>query len=63
MRMILFAPIVTTMSGYMALIYGVLYLHLVTIPLLFGPHPLYGLFSYRWQGGNEGLAYLGAGMP
>ena len=59
--MILFAPISTAMSFYMALIYGILYLHLVTIPLLFGPVPLYGLFTYGWQNGNEGLAYLGAG--
>ncbi|KZT09238.1 MFS general substrate transporter [Laetiporus sulphureus 93-53] len=60
-RMLLFAPIVTTMALYMALIYGILYLHIVTIPLLFGPTPLYGLFTYRWHDGNEGLAYLGAG--
>ncbi|KAI0916858.1 hypothetical protein AcW1_007807 [Taiwanofungus camphoratus] len=60
-RMLLFAPIVTTMAMYMSLIYGVLYLHLVTIPLLFGPVPLYGLFTYGWKGGNEGLAYMGAG--
>jgi MFS family permease len=42
-------------------IYGILYLHLVTIPLLFGPVPVYGLFSYRWQNGTTGLACLGAG--
>jgi len=61
-RMLLFAPIVTTMSLYMSLIYGVLYLHLVTIPLLFGPRPLFGLSTYGWQNGNTGLAYLGAGV-
>ncbi|OCH85958.1 MFS general substrate transporter [Obba rivulosa] len=61
LRMLLFAPISTAMSFYMALIYGILYLHLVTIPLLFGPIPLYGLFTYKWANGNEGLAYLGAG--
>jgi hypothetical protein len=60
-RMLLFAPVATIMSLYMALIYGVLYLHIVTIPLLFGPVPHFGLFTYRWQDGNEGLAYLGAG--
>ncbi|KAF7316844.1 MFS domain-containing protein [Mycena chlorophos] len=61
-RMFFTAPIVTTMSMYMALIYGVLYLHFVTIPLLFGPSPLFGLFTYGWKNGNEGLAYLGAGV-
>ncbi|KAI0320184.1 major facilitator superfamily domain-containing protein [Amylostereum chailletii] len=62
LRMLLFAPVVTTMSIYMALIYGILYLHLVTIPLLFGPESQYGLFTYGWRNGNEGLAYLGAGI-
>ncbi|KAF7312275.1 MFS domain-containing protein [Mycena indigotica] len=61
-RMFLFAPIVTAMSLYMAIIYGVLYLHFVTIPLLFGPRAVFGLFTYGWQDGNEGLAYLGAGL-
>ncbi|CAK5283760.1 unnamed protein product [Mycena citricolor] len=61
-RMFFTAPIVTAMSLYMALIYGILYLHFVTIPLLFGPTPHFGLFTYAWQHGNEGLAYLGAGM-
>lgn len=61
MRMFLFCPIVTAMSLYMALIYGVLYLHFVTIPLLFGSNPVFGLFTYGWTNGNEGLAYLGAG--
>jgi len=46
----------------MALIYGVLYLHFVTIPLLFGSNPVFGLFTYGWTNGNEGLAYLGAGL-
>jgi len=30
--------------------------------LLFGPEEVYGLYSYRWQHGNTGLAYLGAGL-
>ncbi|OCH87210.1 MFS general substrate transporter [Obba rivulosa] len=62
LRMLFFAPISTIMSLYMALVYGMLYLMLVTIPLLFGPAPLYGLFTYRWQGGNEGLSYLSAAV-
>lgn len=59
--MLFTAPIVTTMSVYMSVIYGILYLHIITIPLLFGPFPLYGLFTYGWKNGNDGLAYLGAG--
>lgn len=61
LRMLFTAPIVTTMSVYMSVIYGILYLHIITIPLLFGPFPLYGLFTYGWKNGNDGLAYLGAG--
>ncbi|TCD67964.1 hypothetical protein EIP91_011765 [Steccherinum ochraceum] len=61
LRMLIFAPAVTAMSLYVAVIYGISYLHLVTIPLLFGPVPRYGLFTYEWVNGNTGLAYLGAG--
>lgn len=60
-RMLLFAPIATAMAGYISIVYGILYLHIVTIPLLFGPESVAGLFTYGWQNGNEGLAYLGIG--
>ena len=43
-------------------IFGTIYLHLITLPLLYGPESFYGLFSYRWQNGVTGLAYLGAGL-
>jgi multidrug resistance protein len=42
-------------------IYGILYLHLITILLLFGPTEMHGLFTYKWTNGTTGLAYLGAG--
>ena len=61
LRMLLFAPIATAMACYVSVIYGILYLHIVTIPLLFGPEPVAGLFTYGWKDGNEGLAYLGIG--
>ncbi|EMD32771.1 hypothetical protein CERSUDRAFT_68483 [Gelatoporia subvermispora B] len=61
LRMLFFAPIATVMSLYMAIVYGMLYLQIVTIPLLFGPTPLYGLFTYGWTNGNDGLAYLSVG--
>ncbi|KAI1340856.1 major facilitator superfamily domain-containing protein [Xylariaceae sp. FL0016] len=61
LRLLFGSPICAAMSVYLAVIYGILYLHLITITLLFGPDELYGLFSYRWGGGRTGLAYLGAG--
>ncbi|EMD36327.1 hypothetical protein CERSUDRAFT_95660 [Gelatoporia subvermispora B] len=61
-RMLLFAPIATAMSLYVAVVYGLLYLQLVTRPLLFGPEPQYGLFTYKWHGGNTGLSYLAAAV-
>ncbi|PVI02559.1 MFS general substrate transporter, partial [Periconia macrospinosa] len=61
-RLLFTSPICAFMSIYLSLIYGILYLHLITILLLFGPTELYGLYSYHWQNGNTGLAYLGAGI-
>ena len=43
-------------------IYGILYLHLVTVPLLYGPESAYNLFSYQWQHGTTGLAYCASGL-
>ncbi|MCJ1232028.1 hypothetical protein MMC12_008709 [Toensbergia leucococca] len=62
MKMLFCAPICTAMSIYIAFIYGVFYLFATTIPLLYGPTPTYGLFTYGWSTGNEGLAYLGIGV-
>ncbi|EMD31212.1 hypothetical protein CERSUDRAFT_163295 [Gelatoporia subvermispora B] len=62
LRMLLFSPIASVMSLYMALIYGLMYLQLVTIPLLFDATPVFGLFTYGWHDGNEGLAYLSAAV-
>ena len=42
--------------------YGVFYFSLVTLPLLFGPIPVYGLFSYQWNNGNTGLSYISIGI-
>ncbi|OCH92437.1 MFS general substrate transporter [Obba rivulosa] len=62
LRMLLFSPIAIVMSLYMALIYGLMYLQLVTIPLLFDATPLYDLFTYGWPDGHVGLAYLSAAV-
>ena len=40
---------------------GIYYLHITTIPLLWGPTEHYGLFSYEWRQDITGLAYLGGG--
>ncbi|CAL5868906.1 uncharacterized protein PFLUO_LOCUS3133 [Penicillium psychrofluorescens] len=61
-HMLITAPACTAMSLYMALIYGILYLHLVTLPLLYSSEPVYGLPSYRWPAALTGLSYLGVGV-
>ncbi|CAG8977525.1 hypothetical protein HYALB_00008706 [Hymenoscyphus albidus] len=61
-RLLFTSPICTFMSIYLSLIYGILYLHLITILLLFGPSSVYNLHSYQWTHGTTGLAYLGAGL-
>ncbi len=54
---------VTLLTGISHIsIYGILYLHMVTLPLLFSSEPLYGLPSYRWPADLTGLSYLGVGL-
>ncbi|CCC14583.1 hypothetical protein SMACR_09571 [Sordaria macrospora] len=60
--MLFTSPVCTAMSLYMAVIYGILYLHMVTLPLLFSAEPLYGLPSYHWPEALTGLSYLGVGL-
>ncbi|QKX55383.1 uncharacterized protein TRUGW13939_02475 [Talaromyces rugulosus] len=62
MHMLITAPACTAMSVYMALIYGILYLHMVTLPLLYSSKPVYGLPSYEWPAALTGLSYLGVGV-
>ncbi|GKZ27819.1 hypothetical protein AbraIFM66951_011820 [Aspergillus brasiliensis] len=62
LRLLFFCPICTFMSLYLALVFGLLYLHMVTITLLFASHPKYNLHSYHWTHGTTGLAFLGAGL-
>ena len=45
-----------------ARVFGLLYLHMVTITLLFSSHSEYGLYSYHWTHGTTGLGFLGAGL-
>lgn len=60
--MLVTSPVCAAMSTYMALIYGILYLHMVTLPLLFSSESKYGLPSYHWSSELTGLSYLGTGL-
>ncbi|RGP68151.1 hypothetical protein FSPOR_5495 [Fusarium sporotrichioides] len=54
-KMLLFAPIVSLLSLYMALVYGYLYLLFTAIPTLF-------VNEYHFSSGSVGLSYLGIGI-
>ena len=54
-RMLLFSPIVLSLSVYMALVYGVLYLIFTTITEVFEG-------EYNFSSGSVGLTYLGIGI-
>lgn len=54
-KMLLFSPIVLTLSIYMAIIYGYLYLLFTTMTLVFEE-------TYHFSQGNVGLAFLGIGI-
>ncbi|KAH8193606.1 hypothetical protein TruAng_012230 [Truncatella angustata] len=60
-RLLFTSPICAFISIYLSLFYGILYLHLITIILLFGLTEMYGLYLYHWINGTTGLAYLRAG--
>jgi len=53
-KMLLFAPIVSLLSLYMALVYGYLYLLFTAMPTLFEK-------EYNFSSGSVGLSYLGIG--
>ncbi|KAF7117689.1 hypothetical protein CNMCM5793_006812 [Aspergillus hiratsukae] len=54
-KMLLFAPIVTIMAVYIALIYGYMYLLFTTFTFIF-------IDQYGFNSGEAGLAYLGVGI-
>ncbi|KAF4335546.1 multidrug resistant [Fusarium beomiforme] len=54
-KMLLFAPIVSLLSLYMALVYGYLYLLFTAMPMLFAG-------EYHFSSGSVGLAYIGIGV-
>lgn len=53
--MLLFSPIVLSLSVYMALVYGILYLIFTTITEVFEG-------EYNFSSGSVGLTYLGIGI-
>ncbi|KAK2125857.1 major facilitator superfamily domain-containing protein [Fusarium oxysporum II5] len=54
-KMLLFAPIVSLLSFYMALVYGYLYLLFTAMPTLFEG-------EYHFSSGSVGLSYIGLGV-
>ncbi|KAI9370309.1 major facilitator superfamily domain-containing protein [Aspergillus egyptiacus] len=54
-KMLLFAPIVTIMAVYIALVYGYMYLLFTTFSFIF-------IDQYGFNSGQAGLAYLGVGV-
>ncbi|WVQ64792.1 uncharacterized protein L199_002961 [Kwoniella botswanensis] len=63
-RLLFTNPVAFAFSMYYAYLYGLIYLFLTTIPLLFGSPPFSqnDLFSYGWPQGTLPLSYLGLGL-
>nr|XP_019050254.1 hypothetical protein I302_00680 [Kwoniella bestiolae CBS 10118]OCF29184.1 hypothetical protein I302_00680 [Kwoniella bestiolae CBS 10118] len=63
-RLLFTNPVAFAFSMYYAYLYGLIYLFLTTIPLLFGSPPFSdeGLFTYGWPQGTLPLSYLGLGL-
>ncbi|WWC87768.1 uncharacterized protein L201_002660 [Kwoniella dendrophila CBS 6074] len=63
-RLLFTNPVAFAFSMYYAYLYGLIYLFLTTIPLLFGKPPFSqsDLFSYEWPRGTLPLSYLGLGL-
>ena len=55
MKMLIFSPIVLTLSVYMAVVYGYLYLIFTTITEVYEN-------EYHFSAGSVGLTYLGIGV-
>ncbi|WVQ78742.1 hypothetical protein IAT38_000829 [Cryptococcus sp. DSM 104549] len=63
-RLLLTNPVALGFSIYYAYTYGLIYLYIVGLPLLYGkpPYSVPGLFSYEWPLGTIGLGYLSLGL-
>jgi len=62
-RLLFTNPVQFIFCAYYSYIYGIIYLFLVSVPLLYGEPPFNrpGLFSYEWPKGVLSLAYVGLG--
>ncbi|RXK41266.1 hypothetical protein M231_01416 [Tremella mesenterica] len=60
-RLLFGNPVCFIFSAYYAYIYAIIYVFLVSVPLLYGSPPFSrpGLFSYQWPQYTLSLAYLG----
>ncbi|KAM0791662.1 hypothetical protein ACM66B_006098 [Microbotryomycetes sp. NB124-2] len=53
-------PVCAIFVMYYAYIYAIIYVYLVSLPLLFAQHePPTGIFTYGWSRKTQGLSYLG----
>ncbi|KAM0747748.1 MFS general substrate transporter [Meredithblackwellia eburnea MCA 4105] len=56
-------PLCALFVTYYAYVYSIIYVFLVSLPLLFAKHnPPIPLFSYNWPSGTTGLCYIGMGV-
>ncbi|KAI9827415.1 MAG: hypothetical protein M1819_006956 [Sarea resinae] len=55
MKLLIFSPIVFSLSLFMAVVYGYLYLLFTTFTMVFEE-------QYHWSGGIVGLSYIGIGL-
>ncbi|BGP21196.1 MFS polyamine transporter [Rhodotorula toruloides] len=59
----LFNPVCALFATYYAYTYGIIYVFIVSLPLLFAKHdPPTGIFTYGWPAGTAGLCYIGLGI-
>nr|POE78084.1 efflux pump rdc3 [Quercus suber] len=62
LRMLVTSPICASFAVYIGMVYGILYLFLLSLSLLFAPTKQSGLFTYGWTDGTSGLSFLGIGV-
>ncbi|KAL0252407.1 hypothetical protein I308_101798 [Cryptococcus tetragattii IND107] len=63
-RLLFTNPVAFAFSLYYAYVYGIIYLFLVALPLLYGKPPFSQpiLFSYKWPLATMGLPYISMGL-
>ncbi|ODN97381.1 hypothetical protein L198_03945 [Cryptococcus wingfieldii CBS 7118] len=63
-RLLFTNPVAFGFSMYYGYVYGIIYLFIIGLPLLYGkaPYKQDNLFSYQWPLGTMGLAYISLGL-